>query len=390
MNEPICRSTRPTVKLAPMSGDPDQPTPAEQRAVRKLVEELLSQRWPQARLVATAAIPGDASTRRYLRCRLERPAGPHECPHSLIVMLMRDAAMARSSEELGVFGEQGPEEVPFLNVGRFLAGICDAVPEVFAVSRDQTIVLLEDLGDISLWERASSQRAQAEALFEQALSLLAGLQAAAVDDGSGCYAFAQHFDERLFNWELKEFLDYGVAGASLGELDMAVAELEETARQLALLPRVFCHRDYHAWNIHVQNGRLRVFDFQDALMGPALYDVASLLTDRCTPELITETTERNLVLRFYREQGRGGLDSEENTLAAYRLCALQRTLKVLGRFNQLAEVKGKTGYLHFLPSVAATARRLIAQIPNMGAVENLLHNKVKVPSATVAKAQQRS
>ena len=51
----------------------------------------------------------------------------------------------------------------------------------------------------------------------------------------------------------------------------------------------------------------------------------------------------------------------------YRTVALQRALKVVGRFNYLAEVKGKPGYLAMLPAAAATAARLLAELGTMPA-----------------------
>ena len=51
------------------------------------------------------------------------------------------------------------------------------------------------------------------------------------------------------------------------------------AEVLAGQPRVFVHRDYHSRNLMVDGARLGVIDFQDALMGPATYDLASLLRD---------------------------------------------------------------------------------------------------------------
>src|SRR5205085_3146781 len=108
-----------------------------------------------------------------------------------------------------IFGKDGPKELAFVNVGRFLACRTDAVPAIYGLSEDRRFVVLEDVGDTPLWEAAAGPD-RAEALFCDALDLLADLQMRAVDDGSGCYAFAQSFDERLFAWEFEHFLEYGV------------------------------------------------------------------------------------------------------------------------------------------------------------------------------------
>ena len=337
--------------------------------------------WPGAALARIEPLAGDASTRRYLRAWLAQPR-PQGAPPTLIVMVMQDAAVALSSEELGVFGKDGPKEPAFANVARFLSRHTDALPAVHGISPDQSLIVLEDVGDTPLWEAAhASSPAAGEELFGLALDLIADLQARAIDDGSGCYGFVQSFDERLFAWEFDHFLQYGVAAADPQLIARSRSELLAVATRLAALPRVLAHRDYHAWNIHVQQVaarsggggsiRLRLIDFQDALQAPALYDVASLLTDRTTPEFIDPEREERLLQRFYASQRAGRLEDFKETRAAYRLVALQRVLKVVGRFNYLADVKGKPAYLAMLPAVCRTATRLLAESEGVDATRRL-------------------
>lgn len=336
------------------------------------MRSLLSQRWPDAKLSALEGVRGDASSRRYLRARLI--GGPADCPDSAVVMLMDDAGVALSSDELSVFGEDGPRELPFVNVWRFLSTRTDALPEIYLASDDSTAVVLEDVGDTPLWDAATTEGADPEAVFGQALDLLADLQASAADDGSGCYAFKQSFDERLFLWEFEHFIEYGLGPeASAAALSECRTELAGLAVRLAGLPRVFCHRDYHAWNLHLHRSRIRVIDFQDALLAPALYDVASLLTDRITPRLIDGSLEESLIVRYAR---RAGIPADR-ARNEYNLCAFQRVLKVVGRFNFLAEVKGKPAYAQMLPDVVPTAHEFAARIDGAPVTRELLHNAVR-------------
>ncbi len=348
------------------------PSRLDERNERE-IDALLTRRWPAAGRGPVVALAGDASTRRYARCTLRGEGAPA----SVVIMIMADAAVAMSSEELGIFGEEGPDELPFLNMHRYLAARTDAVPEVYARADDSRLLLLEDVGDTTLWKAAVSAKADAEGLFREALSLLADLQSRCTDDGSGCYAFLQAFDERLFAWEFEHFLEHGLLQVSERDVAACRAELAKVASQLAALPRVFSHRDYHAWNIHVDAGRLRLIDFQDALLAPALYDVASLLTDRCTPELVDTEMEARLLAAFHELQRAGRLGGIEQTTEAYRLCALQRALKVIGRFNYLADAKGKTAYLDMLPAVVRSAQRLVAQAAGMETTARLLAERVR-------------
>lgn len=353
-----------------MNGDFDR--------ARAAAEQAAAHRWPGTAVEELTTVPGDASARRYVRCTLGKRC--HGAPVSVVVMLNEGSGAALSSDELGVFGKAGPTELPFVNVQRFLAHLTGAVPAIFAVTGGNREVVLEDVGDLSLWDAAGEPGADVEEVFGRALELLAELQAAAVDDGSGCYAFRQAFDARLFGWELDHFLEHGVSGASPAVLAASRVELGELAERLDALPRVFTHRDWHAWNLHVQAGRIRVLDFQDALLGPAMYDVASLLTDRITPSRVDAGIERRLVARFARTApvARFG---HIDPYSAFELCALQRVLKVIGRFNYLAEVKGKPRYARMLPAIVPTARRLCAARPELAATAQLLERHVKEGTA---------
>lgn len=320
---------------------------------------LVREIWPGAALEAVTPLRGDASSREYFR--LELRASVPSAPATAVAMKLGDRAVALSSEELGVYGKDGPTELPFLNVWRFLSARDGAVPDVYGKSADERLLLLEDVGDVTLWAAAENEERR-RTLFERAISWLAALQRDARDDGR-CYAFRQTFDKRLFAWEFEHFVEYGLASPPPTLAAEVRSELGAAAAQLAALPRVFCHRDFHAWNIHWQPGdKLRVIDFQDALLGPRLYDVASLLTDRMTPERIGPATERSLVASYAEMAGGKTKPNEEDLLAEYRTVALQRVLKVIGRFNYLAEVKGKPAYLDMLPAVATTANRLLEDL----------------------------
>jgi aminoglycoside/choline kinase family phosphotransferase len=252
------------------------------------------------------------------------------------------------------------------------------VPAVYHdAAASDGLLLLEDVGDTTLWAAGGAAPARARALFEEAIALLIGLQVAgAQSPDPSCHAFQQRFDGRLARWELEHFVEHGIEtrhGRKLPADERAaiLAGLAPVAVPFERDDPVLAHRDFMAWNIHVQDGKLRPIDFQDALLAPDAYDLASLLTDRTTGTVVTPALERALVDHFCAARAAASLPlpgGDAAYHARYRTCALQRALKVIGRFHYLETVLGKPGYLAYLPGVYAVARRMLDGLPELAAV----------------------
>jgi len=318
-----------------------------------------------ARIAGEAPLAGDASTRRYVRLRLVGDGAP---PTAVAMLLPPDAHV---SPEVGGAGN-GERELSFLNVARYLGTSGLPVPAVYhdaSVGAD-ALLLLEDVGDTTLFAAAKASPADARPLFEQAVDLLVALQdlgARAPDPR--CYAFGRRFDRALAWAELEHFVEHGIEtrrGRALesGERARLLAALEPVCEPFDT-PDVLSHRDYMAWNLHVQDGRLRMIDFQDALLAPDAFDLSQLLTDRTTITVVPPALEDALVTRFLAGRAARGMPLTGDFTRRYRLCALQHALKVIGRFHFLDRVRGKPGYLAYLPSVYLVARRMLAALPEV-------------------------
>ena len=121
----------------------------------------------------------------------------------------------------------------------------------------------------------------------------------------------------------------------------------------------------------IHNDTVAVIDFQDALLAPPQYDLASLLNDRVTDSIIQPSLEDHL-LRYYmgkRAESEKERLSRDEFFEIYLLSAIQRDLKVVGRFYYLDIVKGKPAYKRFIP---ATLRRLKRNLTRLPQTERLL------------------
>jgi hypothetical protein len=342
--------------------------PIPHEAIARAVRAAFGDR---AAVLASEPLCGDASSRRYVRLKLADAAA-----RTAVVMLLGKDRSPLGSDELG--GPKAIDELPFVNVARYLAACGFAVPAVYHdASVTDALLLLEDVGDTTLWAAVGAEPARARALFAAAIDLLVALQVAgARHPDPACHAFKQRFDGHLARWELEHFVEHGIETRHGRKLpaDERAALLLGLAAVAAPFERdepVLAHRDFMAWNIHVQDGRLRPIDFQDALLAPDAYDLASLLTDRTTGTVVTPALERELVEHFCSARTTAGfpLPGDASVFRArYRACALQRALKVIGRFHYLETVLGKPGYLAYLPGVYTVARRMFDGLPELAAV----------------------
>jgi len=127
----------------------------------------------------------------------------------------------------------------------------------------------------------------------------------------------------------------------------------------------------------VHDRELAMIDFQDALLAPIQYDLASLLNDRDTDSVIRPELETQLLdyyLRCMEETGEK-ISSRDEFNENYLLSTLQRDLKVVGRFQYLDLVKGKPRYKQYLPITLKRVKRNLMRLPRMEKLLPVLASK---------------
>jgi len=315
-------------------------------AALDLVREHLAERRPdEAAHLEVVPLSGDASTRRYYRVR--NGGRPY------VVALYPEAFE--------------PEALTYLTVHALLEGCGLPVPATVDVDGPRGIVLQEDLGDRTLQEELREcGDARRHALYVEAVDEIALLQqrAAAGPQRAECFRIA--FDIEKLSWELHYFLKHFVEGHRGRDLSVEDrATLSESfhvlSQEIAGWPRVLCHRDYHSRNLMCHAERLYWIDFQDARMGPATYDLASVLRDAYVDvdePLVEELKER------FRQQACPG-EPREVFRRRFDLMSVQRTLKALGTFGFMATVRQNPVYLPYIPRTLAHARWNLSRYPEL-------------------------
>jgi N-acetylmuramate 1-kinase len=336
-------------------------------------KETIERQWPGARLDQFTALRGDLSTRRFWRASISPHVG--DAPLTAIVVDLGPDDLPRYVRALNLVTDE-PVEPPWINLHRFLSSIGAPVPSLFAAAPEKRAMLVDDVGELPLLDAARQKGAHVADLYRLAVEELLRLHVDGtrmIDDS--CIARRIAYDGRLFEWELKEFIEVGLGTIAPGVDPRSIqGELKSLAARLDRYPRVFSHRDYHGHNLYLQNGTslriqersvLRIIDFQDALMAPAAQDLAVLMTTRDTGDVITPAIEKRL-LDFYSAglARRGAVDmSAADFDLSYRLCVLQHALKMIGRF-EMFERNGKTGYRQFIPHGQMQARRMLTTMRN--------------------------
>jgi aminoglycoside/choline kinase family phosphotransferase len=290
-------------------------------------------------------LSGDASTRRYFR-----------------------VASGDGTVVLALYPESfDPEELSFAVVRSLIAGYGLPVPEIHDHDGARGILLLQDLGDETLQQTLrTASPSQRHALYREALEQLITLQRRAASGPQRAVCFQVAFDVEKLSWELHYFLKHFLEGHRKRDLsaeDRAVfgAAFHRLAEEIASWPRVLCHRDFHSRNLMPCDGTVYWIDFQDARMGPATYDLASLLRDSYVDlgeDFVRERAEefRQWVLPD---------EPREVFERRFELMSIQRNLKALGTFGYMDSVRGNRVYLPYIPGTLASVRRNLERHPEL-------------------------
>jgi aminoglycoside/choline kinase family phosphotransferase len=157
--------------------------------------------------------------------------------------------------------------------------------------------------------------------------------------------------ELLLDWFLPRF-GVQLADARRDEFRAVWRELLQPAVDS---PPTWVLRDYHSPNLlwlprRAGLAQLGILDFQDALMGPPGYDLASLLQDARVD--VPEQDELALLTRYVKARRAADADFDHaEFIKHYVTLAAQRASKILGIFARLDLRDGKPQYLRHMPRV---------------------------------------
>ena len=281
---------------------------------------------------AQTALAGDASARRYER--LSRDDGS--------AVLMDDPPPGHCVSA-------------FVRIADLLRSMGYSAPKILDVDEALGFALLEDLGDDSFSSLLVGPGVSSLelTLYESATDFLVDLHRQPVPPN------LPHYDPAWLLSDAALFLETAMGDAAepvmAEEFEAAWREPLEEATQG---PAVLCLRDFHAGNLmwlpargdggydSSGVGRVGLLDFQDARLGPAAYDLVSLLQDARRD--LGAGLEQAMLARCLNASPN---PDEAAFRAAYAILGAQRAVRIMGVFHRLAKRDGKPGYLAHLPRV---------------------------------------
>ena len=305
-------------------------------------------------------MPGDASTRSY--ARLLRDDG--------VVILMNSPWRPDGGKSYAKAVHLAEDVKPWVAIARALSERGFSAPAIRHADLDNGFLITEDFGHFSFVE-GDPPRPIAER-YEAATDVLAALHRAPLPEVLPLapqinYALPA-FDIDALLAEVGLMLDWYLPDRGVELDDKLRAEFVMMWRDLLSKPvaaaRTWVLRDYHSPNLiwlgeRADIARVGIIDFQDAVLGPAAYDLVSLLQDARVD--VPEMLELSLFSRYIK--ARRAADETFNPAEfaeLYAIMSAQRNTRLLGTFARLNRRDGKPQYLRHQPRIWTYLSRSLA------------------------------
>lgn len=273
---------------------------------------------------------------------------------------------------IGVIGTDKAENHAFIYLARHFAEKGLPVPEIYAVSDDESRYLQQDLGRRALYAAVAhgrendGQYGEAEIeLLRNTIRLLPHVQM----EGAEGLDFSQlleprHFDRRAALFDLHYFKYCFLKTTDVPMNEVALEDdFERFADDLVACAEghnSFLYRDFQGRNVMLSDAdEPYLIDFQGGQQGPIHYDVASFLwqasakyPQRLREELIAEYMDELSKMRSFDR-----VAFREHLM----LFVLFRLMQVLGAYGLRGYVERKKYFLDSIPHAIASLRRLLLE-----------------------------
>jgi N-acetylmuramate 1-kinase len=307
---------------------------------------------------------GDASTRIF-----ERLARDNETTILMNAPRRPDGPPVRDGKPYSAIAHLAEDIVPYVALAAGLRDRNLSAPIILDADLERGLLIMEDLGNERIV--GGDPPTPIEARYEAAVDLLVSLHRRRLPD---VLPVAPHREYRLPRYDMEAFLieaelllDWYLTSAGAAPAESVREEFtalwREALEPAVEAPATWVLRDYHSPNLlwladREDVARIGILDFQDTLVGPAAYDVASLLQDARVD--VPETLEMALLGRYARARLSDTRFDAAVFAQLYATLAAQRATKILGIFARLNRRDGKPQYLRHVPRLLSYLQRSLA------------------------------
>jgi aminoglycoside/choline kinase family phosphotransferase len=225
------------------------------------------------------------------------------------------------------------------------------VPNLYEVNSGLGFILMEDFGSTTYSDAFTETNYND--LYKNALSTLLTIQKKCLYKDIPRYTSILLLNEvSLFEkWYLNKYKKIILNSKEKNDLSRIFNMIiESNVNQ----QQCFVHRDFHCRNLMLIDGEVGpgIIDFQDAVNGPIVYDLVSLLKDAYFE--LKEDFILDMVIRYWEAMINNKLIPKNefaDFFKSFEWMGVQRHLKVLGIFARLYLRDNKDQYLNNLPLV---------------------------------------
>ncbi|MGD0022755.1 MAG: aminoglycoside phosphotransferase family protein [Smithellaceae bacterium] len=244
------------------------------------------------------------------------------------------------------YGTNIEENAYWIGIDKFLSSINIFVPRIIVQDLRQHFILMEDLGDIDLWQQRTLPWHTRRDYYYRVLTQIRRLHSFKLKKIPTNLKLSPRYGPKLYRWEHNYFLENLVGevckiktpSSLLKELKK---ELESLSTRLQKIKPCLIHRDFQSQNIMIKDDRPVLIDFQGMRRGNLFYDLGSLI---CDPYVSFTTEERNELINFYYKLK--SPDYSRNDFAIYFWeASAQRLMQALGAYGFLGLKKHKPDFL---------------------------------------------
>jgi N-acetylmuramate 1-kinase len=280
---------------------------------------------------------------------------------------------------------------PFVALSRGLRERGFSAPEIFAADLETGFLLIEDLGSEGV--AAGNPPAPIEERYAAAIDVLVALHNSDLPAVLPVAPRIEHelppYDLEAFSIEVELMLDWylphrGVTSSAAPLREYFLGLWRTVLNDIVQTPGTWVLRDFHSPNLlwlaeREGVARVGLLDFQDAVIGPPAYDVASILMDARVD--VSHELELKLLSRYAigRKAAHAEFDLDE-FVRCYRTLGAQRATKILGIFARLNKRDNKPQYLAHLSRVWSYLVRALAH-PSLAKLKTWYEANVPPPAS---------